>query len=60
MTDFSRLKYYEPSKSTGQPLSIHVDLCIYGSTPAGIAAALQGKRMGLRVAIASFGDQSAG
>lgn len=63
MADFTQLYYYKPERleqHTGNPTSkpspriIEADLCIYGGTPAGIAAALQAARMGLRAVIAEF------
>lgn len=60
MADFSRLKYYIPSQPTGNPLVVETDLCIYGGTAAGIAAAVQASRMGLRAVIAEFGPHIGG
>ncbi|MBD2863190.1 FAD-dependent oxidoreductase [Paenibacillus oceani] len=60
MTDFSNLIYYAPSKVSENPLIVEADLCIYGATPAGIAAAVQASRMGLRAVIAEFGREIGG
>ncbi|TMV50872.1 FAD-dependent oxidoreductase [Paenibacillus mesophilus] len=60
MTDFSRLSYYVPAEPTGSPLVVETDLCIYGGTAAGVAAAVQASRMGLRVVIAEFGRHLGG
>ena len=59
-TDFSRLRYYAPQAKSDNPLQIDADLCIYGGTPAGIAAAVQASRMGLKVVIAEFGARLGG
>lgn len=60
MINFDRLKYaaHTPERHTGT--TIDADLCIYGATSAGIAAAVQASRMGLRVAIAEFGSHLGG
>ncbi|MFC4807940.1 FAD-dependent oxidoreductase [Paenibacillus sp. GCM10023250] len=55
---FEALFYYSKQRQTASsqnPQRIEADLCIYGGTPAGIAAGIQGTRMGLRVVIAEFG-----
>ncbi|MCU6712048.1 FAD-dependent oxidoreductase [Paenibacillus sp. J5C_2022] len=54
MTDFSQLYYYQRDDQSDEPNPVTADLCIYGGTPAGVAAAIQGRRMGLRVVIAEF------
>lgn len=60
MTDFNQLRYYKPAAPGGTPEQVKVDLCIYGGSPAGLAAAVQATRMGLTVAIAEFGDHLGG
>ncbi|MDF2722543.1 MAG: xanthan lyase [Paenibacillus sp.] len=55
LTDFSQLHYYKPAPKPEKPEVINADLCIYGGTPAGIAAAVQASRMGLKAVIAEFG-----
>ncbi|MEF3304008.1 FAD-dependent oxidoreductase [Paenibacillus sp. GYB003] len=60
MADFSRLTYYEPKPASDKPLRIEADLCVYGGTAAGIAAAVQASRMGLRAVIAEFGRHAGG
>ncbi|MFK7694851.1 FAD-dependent oxidoreductase [Paenibacillus sp. HJGM_3] len=61
MADFTQLYYYKPaSPHNRQPELIQADLVIYGGTPAGIAAAVQAKRMGLRAVIAEFGRHLGG
>ena len=60
MTDFSNLKYYEPGQKEADPKHIQADLCIYGGTSAGVAAAVQARRMGLSAVIAEFGHHLGG
>ncbi|TCM98727.1 FAD dependent oxidoreductase [Paenibacillus sp. BK033] len=60
MADFSKLIYYAPQAAAGTPEHIEADICIYGATPAGIAAAVQASRMGLRCVIAEFGNHPGG
>lgn len=48
------LKYYYPVPMADPPQTLNVDLCIYGGTPAGVAAAIQARRMGKTVALAVF------
>ncbi|MGG1517046.1 FAD-dependent oxidoreductase [Paenibacillus oryzisoli] len=60
MADFSKLMYYAPQAPADVPEHIEADLCIYGATPAGIAAAVQASRMGLRSVIAEFGTHIGG
>ncbi len=55
MADFSHLTYYRPQPLSDTPEYIQADLCIYGGTPAGISAALQASRIGLRAVIVEFG-----
>ncbi|GIP33929.1 FAD-dependent oxidoreductase [Paenibacillus sp. J2TS4] len=58
--DFQKIKYYTPSSNNSSPITVHADLCIYGASSAGVAAAVQAKRMGLSVAIAEFGRHLGG
>ncbi|WP_409345057.1 FAD-dependent oxidoreductase [Paenibacillus sp. MBLB4367] len=60
MADFSKLYYYKPHRPNGSPVHIRADLCIYGATPAGIAAAVQASRMGVKAVIAEFGGRIGG
>lgn len=60
MVDFSKLTYYRKSLQERTPVDVTADLCIYGGTPAGIAAAVQASRMGLRTVIAEFGSHIGG
>jgi Dehydrogenases (flavoproteins) len=48
------LRYYYPLPEPKERLNVTTDLCIYGATPAGIAAAIQARRMGKSVALLSF------
>ncbi len=54
------LYYYRPVTPSSSPRVVDADLCIYGGTSAGVAAALQAKRMGLKVVIAEFGRHLGG
>jgi hypothetical protein len=45
------LYYYDPSRSEPNEQTLETDLCIYGGTAAGVAAAVQASRMGQRVAL---------
>jgi hypothetical protein len=49
-----RLRYYYPLPAPKEVLDIETDLCVYGATPAGIAAAIQARRMGKTVVLLSF------
>lgn len=61
MSAFSNLYYYKPKQDLPrQPHRIEADLCIYGGTPAGIAAAIQASRMGLKAVIAEFSQHVGG
>ncbi|WP_239634897.1 FAD-dependent oxidoreductase [Paenibacillus sp. H1-7] len=61
MGSFSKLYYYKPSsKDSTSALHVEADLCIYGGTPAGIAAAVQASRMGLKAVIAEFSQHIGG
>jgi hypothetical protein len=46
------LHYYVPSPRAPQSITAHV--CVYGATPAGVAAAIQVRRMGKSVVLAAF------
>jgi heterodisulfide reductase subunit A-like polyferredoxin len=49
--DFTKLKYDAGSAVEKNPLTIIADLCIFGGSSAGIAAAIQARRMGMNVVI---------
>ncbi|TNJ67814.1 FAD-dependent oxidoreductase [Paenibacillus hemerocallicola] len=49
--DFTKLKYDAGSAVEKNPLTINADLCIFGGSSAGIAAAIQARRMGMDVVI---------
>ena len=51
--------YYYPVPEL-PPETIRVDICIYGGTPAGVGAAVQARRMGKTVVLASFGKHVGG
>lgn len=48
------LKYYYPVPPADPPQTIKVDICVYGGTPGGVAAAVQAKRLGKTAALAVF------
>ena len=48
------LKYYYPVPAAKEPKTIQVDVCVYGGTPGGVAAAVQARRMGKTAALAVF------
>jgi hypothetical protein len=48
------LKYYYPLPRDLKPETLKVDVCVYGGTPGGFAAALQARRMGKSVVLAVF------
>lgn len=48
------LKYYYPVPTLPTPQVTQVDVCVYGGSPGGFAAALQTKRMGKTAALAVF------
>jgi hypothetical protein len=49
----SELRYYRPAKP-GSPKVVECDIAVYGGTPAGVAAAIQGARMGKKVVFLAF------
>jgi len=53
-TTSPNLRYYYPLPAPGRIHRITTDLCVYGATPAGIAAAIQARRMGKSVALLAF------
>ena len=48
------LKYYYPVPLADPPQKFKVDVCIYGGTPGGVAAAVQAKCMGKTAVLAVF------
>jgi len=48
------LRYYYPLPPNPSPQTLRVDVCVYGGTPGGIAAAVQARRMGKTAALAVF------
>lgn len=48
------LKYYYPVPPANPALTIEADVCIYGGTPGGVAAAVQASRMGKKAVLAVF------
>ncbi|MCM3923155.1 FAD-dependent oxidoreductase [Frankia sp. AiPs1] len=55
----SRAGYLGPI-DPGQAPRTDADLCVYGATPAGVAAAVQARRMGLRTTLLAFDDEIGG
>jgi len=53
------LRYYEP-RPAGAPRTIVSDVCVYGGTSAGIAAAVIAARLGRTVTVAAFGRRIGG
>ena len=53
------LRYRHPV-APGDPRTLTADVCIYGGTSAGIAAAVAARRLGLSVAVAAFGRHVGG
>lgn len=60
MINFSNLQYYNQTRHSDVPQQIEADVCIYGGTSAGVAAAVQASRMGMRTVIAEFGRHLGG
>jgi len=58
--DFDKIRYGAETNGETGPQTVHADLCIYGASSAGIAAAIQARRMGLNVVIAEFGRHLGG
>jgi len=48
------LKYYYPVAPANPPQEIHADVCVYGGTPGGVAAAVQAARMGKKAVLVVF------
>jgi hypothetical protein len=48
------LHYYYPVPKANPPRTIKVDICVYGGTPGGVAAAVQARRLGKTSALAVF------
>jgi hypothetical protein len=54
------LKYYYPIPPADPPQTYKVDVCVYGGTPGGVAAAVQARRMGKTAVLAVFGRHVGG
>ena len=52
--DSPGLHYYYPVPAANPPQTIKVDVCVYGGTPGGVAAAVQTRRLGKTSALAVF------
>ncbi len=48
------LRYYYEVPAANPPQTIKVDVCVYGGTPGGVAAAVQTHRLGKKAALAVF------
>ncbi|TLD68265.1 FAD-dependent oxidoreductase [Phragmitibacter flavus] len=48
------LKYYYPVPAADPALTIEADICVYGGTPGGVAAAVQSARMGKKAVLIVF------
>jgi len=53
------LRYYYPPEKV-EPRQIETDICIYGGTSGGVAAAVQAARMGKKVVLLEFGKHVGG
>jgi len=61
MIDFDKVYYYKAAeKESSEPKVTQADLCIYGASSAGVAAAVQASRMGLTTVIADPGRHLGG
>lgn len=58
--DTPGLRYYEPPQKPAVHRVIKADLCVYGGTSGGVAAAVQMSRLGKKAVIAEFGDHLGG
>jgi len=54
------LRYYYPVAPADPPQVFDVDVCVYGDTPGGIAAAIQARRLGRTSALFCFGRHIGG
>jgi hypothetical protein len=50
----ANLRYWYPLPAPTNVLDLTTDLCIYGATPGGVAAAIQARRMGKSVVLLAF------
>lgn len=60
MSDFSNLKYYSKQSKSENPLNVQADLVVYGGTSAGVVAAIQAAKMGLKAVVVEFGRNIGG
>jgi FAD dependent oxidoreductase len=54
------LHYYYPVPSAKNPQIVEADVCVYGGTPGGVAAAVQAARMGKKTIFIVFGRHVGG
>lgn len=60
MNPFANLFYHRPFTGERQSRTVRADLCVYGGTSAGVAAAVQAAKSGLRAVIANPGTHLGG
>ena len=53
------LRYYYPPENV-EPRTIQADVCVYGGTSGGVAAAIQAQRMGRKAVLLEFGKHVGG
>ncbi len=52
--DSPGLRYYYPIPAAKEPQTVQADVCVYGGTPGGVAAAVQAARMGKKTVLVVF------
>ncbi|CAN5822247.1 hypothetical protein BH09VER1_BH09VER1_47260 [soil metagenome] len=58
--NFALPRYYYPLNTPHDPIEVEAEVCIYGATSPGIAAAVQLAQKGHRVVVADFGRRVGG
>src|SRR5258708_978699 len=56
----ARLRYYYPVPAAQPPQRIDCEVCVYGGTAGGVAAAVQSARMGRSTVLVEFGTHVGG
>ncbi|MCS6850311.1 MAG: FAD-dependent oxidoreductase [Gemmataceae bacterium] len=54
MPESPGLRYYYPVPKPSAPQTVDVDVCVYGGTPGGVAAAVQARRLGKSAVLVVF------
>ncbi|HEV7301148.1 MAG TPA: FAD-dependent oxidoreductase [Tepidisphaeraceae bacterium] len=54
LTQLPNLRYFNPVPRLAAPPVIHVDVCVYGATAAGVVAAVAARRLGRTVALVAW------